>query len=210
LIVILVVLTAGFIGYSMTDIKGAKEVRAFFSPVVRLVKKEVAQQLPKLQEKTRQVVENAADMLAGAAPACPPGTRLSAPAHAPEAHPGSGERGPTERICVDEQLVSEIDYSKCILCEQPSRSRADRKTKKPARKHAGFCSDGKTPTTDPIRCATWKQAEIYCAALAARLATEEELRALPPTLSHAPLEWTSVTPEADRANRAPFRCAHDQ
>jgi serine/threonine protein kinase len=210
LIVVLVVLAAGFIGYSMTDVRGAKEVRAFFSPVVRLVKKEVAQQLPKLQEKTRQVVKNAADMLAGAGPACPPGTRLSAPAHAPEAHSGSGEHGPTERICVDEHLVSEIDYSKCILCEQPNRSRAERKTKRQTRKHAEFCIDGKTPTTDPIRCATWKQAEIYCAALAARLPTEEDLHALPPTLIRAPMEWTSATPEADRENRAPFRCAHDQ
>ncbi len=208
LIFILVVLVGAFVGYSTTDIKGAREVRAFFSPVVRLVRKEVAQQLPTLREKTRQVMDNAADILAGAAPACPPGTRLgtSVPAHAPEAHAGSGEHGPTGRVCVDEHLVSEIDYSKCVVCEQPKSSRAKRKT----RRRSEFCIDGKTPTTDPIRCATWKQADIYCAALDARLPTEEELHALPPTMIRAPMEWTSATAEADRENRGPFRCAHDQ
>jgi hypothetical protein len=131
LIFILVLLVGAFVGYSMTDIRGAREVRAFFSPVVRLVRKEVAQQLPKLREKTRQVMDNAADMLAGAEPACPPGTRLvtSVPAHAPEAHSGSGEHGPTERVCVDEHLVSEMDYSKCAVCEQPKGSRAEEKDK---------------------------------------------------------------------------------
>ena len=211
-IFILVVLVGAFVGYSTTDIRGAREVRAFFSPVVRLVRKEAAQQLPKLREKTRQIMDNAAGMLAGAAPACPSGTRLgtSVPAHAPEVHSGAGEHGPTERVCVDEHLVSEIDYNKCAVCEQPNSSRAERKTKRKTRRHAEFCIDGKTPTTGPIRCATWKQADIYCAALAARLPTEEELHALPPTLIQAPMEWTSATPEADRENRGPFRCAHDQ
>jgi serine/threonine protein kinase len=211
LIFILVLFVAAFVGYSTTDIRGAREVRAFFSPVVRLVRKEAAQQLPKLREKTRQIMDNAAGMLAGTAPACPPGTRpvTSVPAHAPEAHSGSGEHGPTERVCVDEHLVSEIDYNKCAVCEQPNSSRAQRKTKRKTRRHFEFCIDGKTPTTDPIRCATWKQANIYCAALAATLPTEAELHALPPTLIRAPMEWTSATPEADRENRGPFRCAHD-
>jgi eukaryotic-like serine/threonine-protein kinase len=208
LIFILVLLVGAFVAYSTTDVRGAKEVRAFFSPVVRLVRKEVAQQLPKLREKTRQVMDNAAGILAGAEPACPPGTRLvtSVPAHAPEAHTGSGEHSPTERICVDEHLVSEMDYNQCAVCEQPNSSRAKRKT----RRHSEYCIDGKAPTTDPIRCATWKQADIYCAAVAARLPTEEELHALPPTLIRAPMDWTSATPEADRENRGTFRCAHDQ
>jgi serine/threonine protein kinase len=212
-IFILVLLVGAFVGYSMTDIRGAREVRAFFGPVVRLVRKEAAQQLPKLREKTRQIMDNAAGMLAGAAPACPPGTRLvtSVPAHAPEAHPGSGEHSPTERICVDEHLVSEIDYNKCAVCEQPNSSRAkSAQAKRKTRRHSEFCIDGKTPTTDPIRCATWKQADIYCAALAARLPTEKELHALPPTLIRAPMEWTSAAPDADRENRGPFRCARDQ
>jgi hypothetical protein len=135
----------------------------------------------------------------------------SVPAHTPEAHSGSGEHGPNERVCVEEHLVSQIDYSKCAVCEQPKGSRsksaqAKRKTRRPS----GFCIDGKHPTTDPIRCATWKQAEIYCAALPARLPTEEELHALPSTLVLAPMEWTSATPEAERENRGRFRCAHDQ
>jgi serine/threonine protein kinase len=212
LIVILVLLVGGFVGYSMTDLRGAREVRELFSPVVRLVRKEVAQQLPTLREKTRQVMDNAAGMLAGAEPACPPGTQLgiSVPAHAAEAHAGSGEHGPNERVCVDEHLVSEMDYNKCAVCEQPKSARAEKKTKRKTRRHAAFCIDGKTPTTEPIRCATWKQAEIYCAALAARLPTEEELHALPPTLVRAAMEWMSATSEADRENRGPFRCAHDQ
>ena len=213
MIFILVLLVGAFVGYSMTDIRGAREVRAFFGPVVRLVRKEAAQQLPKLREKTRQIMDNAAGMLAGTAPACPPGTRLAAsvPAHAPEAHSGSGEHGPTERVCVDEHLVSEIDYNKCAVCEQPNSSRAkSAQAKRKTRRHSEFCIDGKTPTTDPIRCATWKQADIYCAALAARLPTEKELHALPPTLIRAPMEWTSAAPDADRENRGPFRCARDQ
>jgi serine/threonine protein kinase len=208
LIFILVLLVGAFVGYSMTDLRGTREMRAFFSPVVRLVRKEVSQQLPKLRQKTRQVMENAADILAEAAPACPPGTRLvtSVPAHAPEAHSDLGEHGPTERVCVDEHPVSEMDYNKCAVCEQPNSSRGKSKT----RRHAEFCIDGKTPTTDPIRCATWKQADSYCATLAARLPSEEELHALPPTLTPAPMEWTSATAEADRENRGPFRCAHHQ
>jgi hypothetical protein len=213
LIFLLVVLVGAFVAYSTTDVRGAKEVRAFFSPVVRLVRKEASQQLPKLREKTRQVMDSAADILAGAAPACPPGTRLAAsvPAHAPEAHTGPGEHGPTERICVDEHLVSQIDYSKCVVCEQPNSLRAkSARAKGKTRRHSEFCIDGKAPTINPIRCATWKQANIYCAALAARLPTEEELHALPPTLVRTPMEWTSATPEADRENRGPFRCAHDR
>jgi serine/threonine protein kinase len=212
-IFILVLLVGAFVAYSMTDIRGAKEVRAFFSPVFRLVRKQVAQQLPKLQEKTRQVMDNAVGMLTGAAPACPPGTRLatSVPAHAPEAHTGAGEHGPTERICVDEHLVSELDYNRCVVCEQPKSARVkSARAKRKPRRHTEFCIDGKTPTTEPIRCATWKQAEIYCAALAARLPTEAELHALPPTLTRTPMEWTSAAPEADRENRGTFRCAHDQ
>jgi hypothetical protein len=212
LLVILVLLVGGFVGYSMTDLRGAREVRGLFSPVVRLVRKEVAQQLPTLREKTRQVMDNAAGMLAGAEPACPPGTQLgiSVPAHAAEAHAGPGEHGPNERVCVDEHLVSEMDYNKCAVCEQPKSPRAEKKTKRKTRRHSGFCIDGKTPTTEPIRCATWKQADIYCAALAARLPTEEELHALPATLVRAAMEWTSSTPEADRERRGRFRCAHDQ
>ena len=59
-----IVLVGGFIGYSTTDLPGANEVRKFFSPVVRLVRKEAAQQLPKLREKTRQAVDKAVDILA--------------------------------------------------------------------------------------------------------------------------------------------------
>jgi formylglycine-generating enzyme required for sulfatase activity len=131
--------------------------------------------------------------------------------HAPEAHTGSGEHGPTERICVDEHLVSEMDFYKCAVCEQPTSpwAKSAQVMRKP-RRRAEFCIDGKAPTTNPIRCATWKQANIYCAALAARLPTEAELHALPPALTRAPMEWTSATPEADRENRSPFRCAHDQ
>jgi len=212
-IFILVLLVGAFVAYGTTDIRGAKEVRKFFSPVVRLVRKEVAQQLPTLREKTRQVMDNAVDMLAGAAPECPPGTRLgtSVPAHAPEAHAGSGEHGPAERVCVDERLVSEIDYTKCAVCVQPISPRAkSARAKRTTRRHAEYCINGKAPTTNPIRCATWKQAEIYCAALAARLPSEAELHALPPALTRAPVEWTSSTPEADRENRGPFRCAHEQ
>jgi len=215
LLFILVVVVGGFVGYSTTDIRGAREVREFFSPVIRLVRKEAAQQLPKLRQKTRQVMDNAADILAreggqaGAAPECLPGTRrvTSLPVHKPDSITGFREPGQIEPICVDEHLVSEKDYRRCAVCEQPrlGRSRAKKKT----RGHAAFCVDGKNPTTDPIRCVTWKQADIYCAARAARLPAEDELRALAPTLILAPMEWTSATPKANREKRGPFRCAHD-
>jgi hypothetical protein len=207
-IFLLILLMGAVVVFSTTDFKGAKEVRTFFAPVVHLVRKEVAQQLPTLREKTQQVMDNAADLLAGETPACPSGTRPgpSVPAHAPEAHRGVGEHGPNERVCIDEQLVSQMDHSRCAVCEQPAGPRAKKKTRRPAE----FCLDGKAPTTEPMRCATWKQANIYCAALAARLPTQAELRALPPTLTREPTEWTSDTPETEREKRGPFRCAHYQ
>ena len=214
LLFVLVVLVVGFIGYSTTDIEGAKEVRDFFSPVVRLVRREAAQQLPKLREKTRQVMDNAAGILAGAggqsgtaAPKCPPRTRRVAalPVHEQDAITGSGERGPSQPICVDEHRVSEIDYASCAICKQPGPRGSRPKT----RAHAGFCADGKRPTTDPMQCVTWKQASDYCAARAARLPTEDELLAMPPTVTRAPMEWTSAAPKAGGQKRGSFRCAHE-
>ncbi len=211
-ILILVVLVGGFVGYSTTELRGAREVRELFSPVFRLARKEAARQLPKLREKTRRVMDDAADILAGAggqagtAIACPPGTRLvtSLPVQGAVAPPA--EHDPGEPVCVDEHRVSEIDYEECRLCEQPRRSRAKRRT----RGHAGFCFDGKAPTTDPIRCVSWKQADIYCAARGGRLPTEGELRALAPTVTMAPMEWTQATPVAGRGKRGRFRCVREQ
>jgi hypothetical protein len=215
-IFILVVLAGGFIGYSTTEIRGAREVREFFAPVVRLVRKEAAQQLPKLREQTRKVMDNAVDILAGpdgqaGTPLkCPPGTQLvtSLPIHQQGAIPGTGEHGPTEPACVDEHLVSEIDYDGCAICERPEQDSS--RVKKKARGHSEFCIHGKNPTADPIRCVTWKRADIYCAARAARLPTEDELRAMAPTPILAPMEWTQATPTAGRGKWAAFRCAHGQ
>ena len=213
LIFILVVLVAGFIGYSTTELPGAREVRGFFSPVVRLVRKEAAQRLPKLREKTRQAVDKAADILvkedgqAKIAPPCPPGTHKVAPPPVREqdANTASGEQPASEPVCVDEHLVSEVDYHECVVCEQP-RPRGKR-TKKRLKGHSGFCIDGKTPTSNPVRCVSWQQANIYCAAQGARLPTEDELSAVAPLLVLGPLEWTSVRPDAGHEKRAPFRCA---
>ena len=130
------------------------------------------------------------------------------PVHKQDSITGFGEHGQIEPICVDEHLVSEKDYRRCAVCEQPRLGRS--RAKKKIRGHAEFCVDGKSPTTDPIRCVTWKQADIYCAARAARLPAEDELRALAPTLIRAPMEWTSATPKANREKRGPFRCARDQ
>jgi hypothetical protein len=209
-IFILLVLAGGLVAFSTTDLRGAREVRDFFSPLLRLVRNEAAQQLPKLRERTRQAVDNAVDILAGpgapAEPECPLGTRrmASAPAHAQAGIPGSAEHRASEPVCVDENLVSEIDYDGCAVCERPRSSRARRKTEGQSQ----FCIDGKTPTTDPIRCVTWKQAEIYCASRAARLPTEHELRAMPPTATPARTEWTQAKPSTSPEKGRPFRCAH--
>jgi hypothetical protein len=214
LIFVLVVLVGGFIGYSATELPGAREVRVLFSPVVRLVRKEAAQQLPKLQEKTRQALDKAVDILAKegekAKAACPPGTErvVPPPLREQQAHAGSGEQRPSEAVCVDRHLVSEVDYHRCAVCEQPEPRGKRVKSRRKGRSE--FCIDGKTPSSSPIRCVSWKQANIYCAARAARLPTEGELRAVGPTVILNPLEWTSAPPQAGHEKRAAFRCVHDQ
>jgi serine/threonine protein kinase len=212
LIFILLVLAGGVVGYSTTDFRGARELRGFFSSLVRVVRKEAVQQLPKLREKTRQAVDNAVGMLAGTggqagqAPECPPGTRrvTSLPVHGQDVFAGSGENGLTGVVCVDEHLVSEIDYAACATCERSKlgRTRAKRKT----RGHSQFCMSGKAPTADPIRCVSWKQADAYCQARAARLPTDDELRAVAPAATGAPMEWTGTMPGAGRPKLGPFRC----
>lgn len=208
-IFILLVLAGGVAAFSITDLRGAKELREFFSPAVRLVKKEAAQQIPKLREKTRQAVDNAVDILAGAgqpAPAeCPPGTRriASAPAQAQDGMAGSGERNAGDPLCIDEHPVTEAEYDRCAVCEPP---RSPRSRKKGARQ-SQFCIDGKTPTTDPMRCASWKQADIYCASRAARLPSEDELGAIGPRAKQVAGEWTSTSPATGEERRRPFRCA---
>jgi serine/threonine protein kinase len=213
LLFVLVVLVGGFIGYSTTELPGAKEVRGFFSPVVRLVRKEAAKRLPKLREKTREAVDKAADMLvqedgqAKKVPPCPAGTHKVPlpPAREQDGSPGSGGQPPSEPVCVDEHLVSEVDYHDCVVCEQP-RPRGKRTRKRP-KEHSGFCIDGKAPTSDPVRCVSWQQANIYCAAQGARLPTQDELSAVASTVMLVSLEWTSARPDAGHAKRAPFRCA---
>ena len=213
LIFVLVVVLGGFIGYSTTELEGAKEVREFFSPVLRLVRKEAAQQLPKLREKTRQAVDKAVDILAKegeakAALKCPPDTQRVATPPAPGQDVKLGvERAAAGAACIDEHLVSEIDYLGCAVCEQP---RPHGKRAKGRGGRSGFCFDGKAATTDPVRCVPWKQADVYCAAQAARLPTQDELRAVAPTLILAPNEWTSVPPEPGAETRRPFRCVHEQ
>lgn len=205
---ILLLMAGGVVAFSTTDFRGAREVRELFSPVLRLVRNEAAQQLPKLREKTRQAVGNAVDMLAGSgvpAPAeCPLGTRriASASAHGRQGAAASAEHA-AEPICVDENLVSETEYDGCAVCERPRSSRTRRKTDGLSQ----FCVDGRAPTLDPIRCATWKQADIYCASRAARLPTEDELRAGSPTTTPAPAEWTHVRPSTGPEKGLPFRCA---
>jgi hypothetical protein len=207
-IFILLVLAGALVAFSTTELPGAKEVRAFCAPVLRLVRNEAAQQLPKLREKTRQAVDNAVDMLAGAGvPAqaeCPLGTRriASASAHAQEGAGASGEHA-AEPVCVDESLVSESEYDGCAVCERPRSPRARRKTDGQSQ----FCIDGKAPTIEPIRCVTWKQADIYCASRAARLPSEDELRAMSPTAPPAPGEWTHVKPSTGPEKGRAFRCA---
>jgi serine/threonine protein kinase len=214
LIFVLVVLVGGLVSYSTTELPGAKAVRGFFSPVVRLVRKEAAQRLPKLREKTREAVDKAADILvkeddqAKVVPPCPPGTHkvTPPPVREQDAITGSGEQRASEPVCVDEHLVSEVDYHACVVCEQPGPR--GKHAKKRPKGHYGFCIDGKTPTSNPVRCVSWQQANIYCAAQAARLPTEDELSAVAPMGMLAPLEWTSARPDAGHEKRAPFRCVH--
>jgi serine/threonine protein kinase len=207
---LLLVLAGGVVAYSTTELPGASRVRGQLSSVVRLVRKEAAQHLPEIRDKTRKAVDNAVDILAGAGGQagstgeCPPGTqRVTAPpAQEPEAI--AGARGPTGPVCVDENLVSEIDYDGCATCETPRLDSARTKTR--PRGYSEYCSEGKAPTTNPIRCVTWKQADAYCRARAARLPTDDELRAMSLLAIPAPLEWTGATPVPGPKRRGPFRC----
>ena len=71
------------------------------------------------------------------------------------------------------------------------------------RAHSEFCADGKTPTAAPIQCITWKQADAYCQSRAARLPTEDELRAATdPMAAPAPMEWTQAAPKPGRERLA--------
>jgi eukaryotic-like serine/threonine-protein kinase len=203
-IFILLVVSGAVVAFSTTDLRGAKQVRDAYAPLLRLVKKEAAQQLPRLREKTRQAVDDAVDMLAGPAPTvaeCPIGTRrVATPVHEPIGTAGGAPA--KESVCVDNNLVAESDYDACPTCERPGSSRGKRRTGG----HSGFCVDGKNPTTEPIRCVTWKQADIYCATRAARLPTEDELFAISPA-ALGPAEWTQPAPEASEGKWRPFRCA---
>jgi hypothetical protein len=207
----LVVLAGALVVFSTTELTGAREVRGLISAAVHLVRKEAVQHIPELREKTRQAVNNAAGILggtggkAGTTAECPPGTRrvTSFPVHGRDETAGSGEHGPTGPVCVDEHLVSEDDYAGCVSCERPGPSSPRAKGK--TRGHSEFCLKDRSPTSNPIRCVTWKQADAYCQAHTGRLPTEDELRAVTPAATKA-TEWTQATPRAGRERWGSFRC----
>lgn len=216
LLLLLVLLAAGVVVFSTTELRGAREVRGFLASLVSVVREEAAQRLPDLQKKTRQVMDDAVSILdgtggqAGTVPECPPGTRRvgTSPDHGQDAVARSTGHGPTAPVCVDERLVSELEYDGCATCERPRRGSSRAKKKTSGRSE--FCISGKIPTTHPIRCVTWEQANVYCQARAARLPTAEELRAMTPTATKASMEWTGAKPSAGRQEWGPFRCARGQ
>jgi eukaryotic-like serine/threonine-protein kinase len=209
---ILVVLAAGLVAFSTTELRGAREVRGFLSSLIRVARKEADEHLPNLREKTRKAVDNAVGMLSGAGghpgqePECPPGSRRmrGLPAHGQPPVAGSGQHRQTGPVCVDEHLVSEIDYFLCVSCERPRLGGS--RVRKAARGQSEFCVDGREPTTNPIRCATWRHADSYCRSRASRLPTEDELHAVTSTATEASREWTESTPAAASDKWRPFRC----
>jgi hypothetical protein len=209
----LLMLAGGTLAFSATELKGAREVRAFISPVVDAVSGKAAQWLPSLHKSAQHVIERAVASLdgvggqAGAPPECPPGTRrvLSLPASDPTTQTSPAEPAQdnsTKTVCVDERQVSEVEYAACAACEQPRLPIPKAKMK--TRAHSEFCLTGKTPTVAPIQCTTWKQADTYCQVHAGRLPTADELRAATDaTAAPAPMEWTQAAP---KAGLGPFRC----
>ncbi|HEX7598379.1 MAG TPA: serine/threonine-protein kinase [Polyangia bacterium] len=204
---ILIVLGGGTALYCATEFRGASETRTFILSMVRAVRETAARWLPILHEKAQQALDKVPDILpsvggqTGTSPKCPPGTRVVT---VPPAGSGS-----TQSVCVDEQLVSEIDYAACLECERPKLRSPKGKAKTKAQ--SDFCRTGKSPTTDPISCVPWKQAQAYCHTRAGRLPGDDELRAANPSKDYAAaLEWTQATPEAARERLGPFRCVRNR
>jgi serine/threonine protein kinase len=219
-LLMLLVLAGGTVAYSATELRGARETRAFISSVVDVVKEKAAQWLPGLRKSAQQVIDRAVASLpsvggqAGTSPECPPGTRrvISLPANdqntgASRAEPAQDSSSKT--VCVDERPVSEVDYAACATCERPRLPVAKAKMKTTA--HSEFCLAGNNATTAPIQCITWKQADAYCQGRAARLPTEDELRAATDaTTVQAVMEWIRAPPKAGRERLAPFRCVSSE
>ena len=218
-LLVLIALAGGAVAFSATEFRGARETRALISSVVHALRKGAEKWLPGLQESAHQVIERAVASLpsvgapADISPDCPPGTRRVVSPAGDQAETGAGEpahHGATKSVCVDEYLVSEVDYASCAACEQPTVPGPKPKTR--AKTHSEFCLTGSNATGAPIKCITWKQADAYCQIRAARLPTEDELRAAtdPTTTTEAPREWTQTPPKADRDRLGPFRCASSQ
>jgi hypothetical protein len=217
----LIVLLAGATAiFSVTELKGAKETRAFISPVVQAVKKAARRWLPVLHKSAQEAINRAVASLpsvagqAGTASECPPGTRrvslLPADDQSPKANQGRpGEDSSNKAVCVDEHPVSELDYAACATCDQPRLPIAKAKTKPTS--HSEFCMTGRTATAAPIQCISWKQADVYCRIRAARLPSEDEVRAtIDPMATPAPTEWTQAAPKAGLQRSAQFRCVSDR
>jgi serine/threonine protein kinase len=215
-LLMLIALAGGAVAFSATELKGARETRALISPVVRAVRKAVAHWLPILHESAQQVIDRAVASLpgpggqAGTSPECPPGTRrvVSPPANEQDTeanHDEPAKNGSSKAVCIDEHPVSEVDYAACTACERPRLPIAKAKMK--TRPHSEFCITGENATGAPIECITWKQADAFCQSRAARLPTEDELRAATDaTAAEAPREWTHPAPKAGRERLGPFRC----
>ena len=216
-LLMLIVLAGGTVVFSATELKGARETRAFISSVVDVVREKAAQWLPGLRKSAQQVIDRAVASLpsvggqVGTSPECPPGTRrvISLPANDQNAQDKPGEPAQdsaSKTVCVDEHPVSEVDYAACAVCEQPRPPSS--KVKMKTRAHSEFCATGKDPAATPIQCTTWKQAEAYCQSRAAKLPTEDELRAATEaTAAQAAMEWTQAAPKPGRERLGPFRCA---
>ncbi len=219
-LMLIVILAGATAVFSVTELKGAKETRAFISPVVKAVKKTATRWLPVLHKSAEEAISRAVASLpsvagqAGTASECPPGTRrvslLPADGQNPKASPGKLAKDSSNKgVCVDEHPVSELDYAACAACEPPRLPIAKARTKPTS--HSEFCMTGRTATAAPIQCITWKQADAYCQSRAARLPTEDELRAtIDPMATPAPMEWTQAASKLGRERLAQFRCVSNR
>jgi len=213
-LLMLIVLAGGTVVFSATELKGARETRAFISSVVDVVREKAAQWLPAAQERSTGHRSRRSNLpsvggQAGTSPECPPGTRrvISLPAknQNAEASPGEAARDSASKtVCVDEHPVSEVDYAACAVCEQPrppsSKSDEDQSALRVLR-------HGKRPAATPIQCTTWTQAEPT--ARAAQPGSPPKLScALPPRPRR--LSSDGVDPGGAQGGPreiGPFRCA---
>ena len=218
LLVTLIVLAGGTLVFSATDLRGAVETRAVVLALARSTKQKLSQWWPPSEGAADSVPVSATTPsdVAEAPPRrdCPEGMHrvVLEPKGAGEAErDGSAETQTAlpAGTCIDERPVRESDYAACSSCEGPrlARGSAENQLASPSE----YCLGKGLPTEDTLRCATARQAAVFCQSRGARLPMPEELESvskLEEAKGDGALgEWTTAAAMAGNDERKAFRCA---